>query len=205
MSDGSVSIWIDDLKNGDELAAQKLWERYWESLVRMARGKLGGAPRRVADEEDVALSAFNSFCAGVAKRRFPTLEDRENLWPLLLTIVERKAWRQIGHEQRQKRGGGQTRGESVLHGADSSNAAGGIDRMPGREPTPEFAAEVAEGLQQLLDSLDDDLLRQVATLKMEGYTVDEIGQRAKLSTRTVKRKLGLIRSIWSQEEDQEAT
>ena len=62
-SRGSVTHWINLLKAGEHAAAQPLWERYFPRLVMLARRKLQDGPRRAADEEDVALSAFNSFCA----------------------------------------------------------------------------------------------------------------------------------------------
>ena len=40
----SVTVWIDSLKAGDADAAQKLWQRYFETLVRLARDRLRGAP-----------------------------------------------------------------------------------------------------------------------------------------------------------------
>ena len=67
----SVTQWIDRLKAGDPDAAQELWERYFRRLVGLARKKLRAAPRRAADEEDVALSAFDSFCRGAEQGRFP--------------------------------------------------------------------------------------------------------------------------------------
>src|SRR5262249_53685630 len=105
LSPGSVTDWIGQLKAGDPAAAQKLWERYFQRLVGLARKKLQGTPRRAADEEDVALSAFASLCRRVAAGQFPQLRDREDLWHLLLVITARKALNQIRHERRQKRGG----------------------------------------------------------------------------------------------------
>jgi DNA-binding NarL/FixJ family response regulator len=46
----SVTVWLAALKAGDADAAQKLWQRYFETLVRLARDRLRGAPRTVADE-----------------------------------------------------------------------------------------------------------------------------------------------------------
>jgi hypothetical protein len=68
---GSVTHWINALKGGDPAAAQKLWERYFARLVGLARKKLQGTRHLTADEEDVALSAFDSFCRGAAAGRFP--------------------------------------------------------------------------------------------------------------------------------------
>jgi len=72
--DESVTGWIDQLKIGDERAAQEVWNRYFDKLVRLARKRLAAVPKRVADEEDVALSAFNSFCVGVARRAISPTE-----------------------------------------------------------------------------------------------------------------------------------
>src|SRR5262249_10020181 len=105
-SAGSVTAWIGALKAGDHAAAQRLWERYYEQLVRLAREKLGGARQRAADEEDVVQSALDSFYRSAAQGRFPQLRDRDNLWPLLIVITERKAFDLLQHERRKKRGRG---------------------------------------------------------------------------------------------------
>jgi DNA-directed RNA polymerase specialized sigma24 family protein len=51
----------------------------------------------------------------------------------------------------------------------------------------------------LLDLLNDSELRQIAVWKMEGYTSDEIAQKLQCVTRTVERKLRLIRKLWEAE------
>src|SRR5262245_28813364 len=85
-SPGSVTIWLSQLKAGDTAAAQHLWQGYYRRLVGLARQRLQGRPRAVADEEDVALSAFDSFCQGVERGRFPQLDDRDDLWQLLVVL-----------------------------------------------------------------------------------------------------------------------
>ena len=87
----SVTEWLDRLKQGDSLGAQKLWERYVGQLVRLAHKKLGQTPRRAADEEDVALAAFASFCRAAEAGRFARLDDRYDLWQILTVLTERKA------------------------------------------------------------------------------------------------------------------
>lgn len=196
MSSGSVTYWIGQLKAGDEQAAQKLWEGYFGRLVALARGKLRGAQKRHADEEDVALSAFDSFCRGAEKNRFPRLEDRDDLWQLLLMITARKAVDLRQHEKRQRRGGGAV---PAGQGGASPEETDLLNQIVGKEPTPEFAAMVAEECQRLLAGLEDAELHQMALWKMEGYTNAEIAQRLGVVPRTVERKLRLIRSLlWSQ-------
>jgi DNA-directed RNA polymerase specialized sigma24 family protein len=193
----SVTRWIDSLKAGDGEAAQRLWQRYFESLVRLARRRLRGAPRGAADEEDAALSAFDSFCRGAARDRYPRLDDRDDLWRLLVVITERKALDQARRMRRQKRGGGKIRGMPRRAGGDLESV--GFADPPAPEPTPEFAALVAEQCRNLLGRLRDDSLRDVARLRMEGYTNEEVSERLDCSLRTVARKLELIRRTWADE------
>src|SRR3954453_13950943 len=115
---GSVTRWLGGLKAGDPAAAQKLWERYFQSLVVLAQARLRAAQRGAEDEEDAALSAFDSFCASAAKGRFPQLDDRDDLWHLLVALPRRKAADQARRQQRQKRGGGRIASESELAGDD---------------------------------------------------------------------------------------
>ena len=181
---GSVTHWLAQLPTGDSAAAQQLWERYYQRLVGLARKRLQGAGVLAADEEDVALSAFDSFFRNAQDGRFPQLVDRDNLWQLLVTITARKACHLLRDARRQKRGG------------DCKRVDADLDRVVGREPSPVFAAQVVEEFQLLLDRLDDDLLQAVAVGKMEGYTNDELAARLAVAPRTIERKLRIIRGIW---------
>lgn len=201
MSQGSVTRWVSALKVGDMAAAQSLWERYHRQLVSLARQRMHSARRREADEEDIVQSAFHSFFQGIAQGRFPQLNDRDNLWRLLVVITARKAVDQLVHEKRKRRGGGGSQGESrISPGMSEREAAAAIEQVVGDEPTPEFAAEVAEEYERLLELLGDDTLRRVAIWKMEGYTNDEIAGRLNCSLRSVARKLNTIRIIWNCEQ-----
>jgi DNA-directed RNA polymerase specialized sigma24 family protein len=202
----NVTQWIGGLKGGDQEAARKLWEGYFGKLARLVRGKLPDHTRRAFDEEDVALSAFKSFCAGVAEDRFPQLHDRDNLWAVLLVIGVRKAQTYLERHNRQKRGGGKVRGESVFlrPGANGSEPVG-LDALVSEEPTPAFAAQVTEECQRLLDSLGGDALRGVAVLKMQGHTIDEIAARTGTTKRAVQRRLEIIRRTWREENPGEAS
>lgn len=193
-SPGSVTHWLFALKDGDATAAQPIWERYHARLVGLARQKLHAVPRRAADEDDVVQNAFHSFFRGVALGRFPQLNDRDNLWRLLVVITARKA---IDHIDHSKRRTGGTHCATVR--ISSEEEAEALQQVIGEEPTPEFAVQVAEEYQRLLDLLDDDGLRQVAVFRMEGHTSDEIAAKLDCSRRTVARKVETIRLIWQTE------
>ena len=51
--------WLHKFTAGDEAAVKALWDRYHERLMQIARQRLGQGHRRLADEEDVALSALS--------------------------------------------------------------------------------------------------------------------------------------------------
>jgi DNA-directed RNA polymerase specialized sigma24 family protein len=192
-SEGSVSGWLGQLQAGAPEAAEQLWQRYFVRLVELARLKLHGMARRVADEEDVALSVFDRFCRGVEEGRFPNLEDRHNLWRLLVVLTAHKVSNLRRAQKRQKRGG-RTEGQTAPNCDDSE-----LDQVIGREPSPEFAAEVADACESLLAALGSDMLRSIAQAKMEGFTTEEIANNLHYCQRTVERKLNLIRTIWEKE------
>jgi DNA-directed RNA polymerase specialized sigma24 family protein len=196
--EGSVTHWIAALKQGDADAAQRLWGRYFDQLVRLARTRFGTAPRGAADEEDAALSAFHSLCTGAARGQFERLDGRDDLWRLLVTITVRKVLGQVRHQRTRKRGGGLVLGEAELAGSGPDVVGGGLDLLAGSEPTPEFAAMLEEQYRHLLEVLPESSLRDVARLRLEGYTGEEIAVRLGCNRRTITRKLELIRQTWSE-------
>jgi len=190
---GSVSHWIARLKTGDARAPQEIWERYFGRLLDVARRKLRGVPRREADEEDVVVCAFKSFYEGVQQGDFPRLDDRDDLWQLLVVIADRKAANQRKRSRRQKRGGGKLRGESVFRRYEAEEPWPTLNGIIGKEPTPEFAAMVVDEIDHLLRRLSSESLRTVAVCKMQGWTNQEIADDLGCTARTVERKLKLIR------------
>jgi RNA polymerase sigma factor (sigma-70 family) len=192
--EGSISRWLEGLKAGEAADIERLWDRYFHRLVGLAGTRLMSHARRDYDEEDIALSAFHSFCDRVGRGQFPQLNDRGDLWRLLATITARKAIQRIREQTRQKRGGGHVVGESAIMGPDSVGE--GMAQVLGREPAPEEAAQFNEDVEHLLDALGDAKLRTIALRKLEGYSAAEIAGQLGISARTVDRKLELIREIW---------
>ena len=186
--ENSITRCVQALKGGDPGAAQMIWEAYFRRLVGLARARLRDAPRRAADEEDVALSAFDSFCRGVDVGRFPRLDDRDDLWQVLVLITVRKAIDLRQHEGRQVRGGGNVRSLSDL-------ADVGFDAARDGEAGPEMAAQVADLYRSLMGRLDDPTLRSVVDWKLEGFTNAEIAAKIGCVVSTVERKLQRVRRL----------
>jgi DNA-directed RNA polymerase specialized sigma24 family protein len=132
-SSGSVSDWLAQLAQGDREAVAQLWRRYYPQLVRLALHRLQGAPALRDQAEDVALSAFDSFCRGAEQGRFPDLFDRDDLWRLLVVITARKAATLVRREHRQKRGGGRVQSLSGPVDVDAEEGPAFTDLIA-REP-----------------------------------------------------------------------
>ena len=191
-SDGSISRWIDGLKAGEAEAAQRLWERYVGRLVRLARQRLGSAPRSVVDEEDVVQTVFSTICRGATDGRFNDVKNRDDLWWLLVAITRQNVASHVRRECTVKRGAGRVHPASQL--TISADGKSAFDFVTGCDPTPDFLAMLDEQFQRLLGSLRDDQLREIAILRFEGYTVAEIAEKLSIAFRSVERKLQLIRS-----------
>lgn len=199
-SQNSVTNWIGELKAGRDDAAAELWKRYFRQVVDLAKRRLEGFPNRIEDEEDVAVSVFDSLCEGAAAGRFTELSDRDDLWRLLVVITCYKSTDVKRRAGAQKRGGAQVRGESVFNGAAAAGSAG-LDHVPAIEPTAEFLSEMNDSFFGLMGLLADGSLRDVARMRMQGYSNQEVAEALEMSVSSVERKLRLIRQKWSQELD----
>jgi len=192
-----VGAWVAQLKDGDPRAAQQLWNTYFLRMVKVARARLHGASSRMADEEDVALSAFKSFCRGTKDGRFPHLHEHEDPWPLLLALTRHKAIDLLRYEGRVKRGGPGTQSTDSASPPTPPEAEAMLSELIGREPDPQVTLQIAEECQHLLDGISDTILRAIALWKMEGFTTEEIASKLGCTTRTVERKLHIIRRLWN--------
>jgi DNA-directed RNA polymerase specialized sigma24 family protein len=179
--EGSITPLIKPLRTGDREAIGQLWRRYAQPLFELARQRLSCSPKLVDRAEDVAVEAFLSFCRHAEAGDFKQLADRRNVWGLLACITVRKAFDFTRKEHR--------RPDHV--GELSGLGERGFEGVTGPEPEPGFVAAVS-GLLALLSPE----LREVAVLKMEGYTAPEIAERRGCSLRAVQRELAMIRSHW---------
>ena len=190
----SASSLILKLRTGDEEAAKILWNRFFAQLLTLTRGRLPSSSRSMADEEDIVLSAMKSFCIGIRDGRFPELSGRESLWRLLLTITLRKLADKQNYDSRGKRDVARLQNSDAAPEKHDDE----IYAFISREPNPEVAAECAEQIGSLLESLEHEDLKKIALMKMEGYTNIEVANEVKCSITSIERKLRTIRSIWSQ-------
>lgn len=190
----NVSHWIDLVKAGDSDAASRIWQLYFDRLVRSVRRRLYGQNRAISDEEDVVLSVFDSFYVAAEKGRFPDLSDRDDLWRLLLKMAARKVVDKRRHDLRQRRGG-----NIRHHSLDQTTDDGKLIEAIGDEPSPDMVLMMQESVAQFFSHLGDGQLRDLAGAKLEGYSNAELAQRFGCSERTIERRLHLIREKCQQQ------
>lgn len=181
-SEGSITIWLNSLSQGDPEAAQILWDRFFERMVRFARSRLvrDGGPK--GEEEDVALSAFHDFFRSAADNRFAQLANRNDLWQVLHLLISRKAVDYYRRAKRQKR-------DRPTVALESDPAVSDTD--------PALTAGIMDEVRALFDQLPSSELRQIAVLKLDGHTNEEIAEELGCTVRTVIRRINLIRSLWA--------
>lgn len=194
---GSISRAIVDLKAQNDRGAEKIWRRFFEQLCAYADQRIAPRYRRHFDEHDVANSAFYVLFDGIKKGRFAKLNNREELWQLLTVIAARKACNARKHHDRQKRGGGKVLGGGALSAGIREQLSGFLNCA---EPTSP-CQQVEQTSQDLLKILPDDSLRRIALWRLAGYSNAEIAEKLGCVTRTVERKLSLIRMLWARELD----
>ena len=200
MSENSVTQFINLLRDGDQKAAAPIWNHFYTRLVTLANKKLSSRVRRVVEGEDVAQSVFDSCFRAVQEGRVPDLKNRDNLWALLVTITERKAFNTNRNMTAQKRGGGKVVGESVFL-CRSDLFSPGIAGVAGDEPTPEFVAMFAEEVDNRLKGLPEDS-RQIVSLMLEGYKQNEIARKTGFSLAKVERKIAIVRKQWDSAQEE---
>ena len=190
----SVTLWLRAMRAGDGDAIAYLWRRYHHKLLREASKQLRNLPSRAIGGEDIASTAFMQFCRAAEEGRLEQLGDRKDLWRVLLKITLDKAVDALRRESAQRRGGG------VLFSTndDSLNAHSLADEAP----TPEMATIFASEYVQRMRTLDRDDLREIAELRLYGYSNQEVAERFKTSERTIERRLQLIRHTWTRHRDE---
>lgn len=197
-SDGSVTKWIEELKGGSSPVHSGVWGRYFLRLANFVDAGIAKTPGRAVGGEDVASLVLESVCRKVAVGEFPDLRVRGDLWNLLLTVAKRKLVDHTRLESRQKRGGGRVVLETDL-GVYQSDAFD-MDDIADREPTLDSVISLRDSCNYLIEIvLRDEKTRQVARLMLEGLTNAEIAKHVGVSSRTIERKINLIRILWAEE------
>lgn len=177
---------MEKLRRGDPEAARDVFDRFARRLVGMAATKLPAFSRAKVDPEDIVQSVFRTFFRRVSAGEF-TPEHWDALWSLLAVITARKCGHQIGHLVASRRDARRDLAADVA-------ASDSVDWEPtDPTPTPAEATLLAETLGVMLADLTERE-RTVVVLRLQGYSIIEIAEKASSSERSVHRILAAVRS-----------
>lgn len=188
---GSVSVWLDGVRNGASTAQQAIWSRYLQRLVNYADHRLRQLGVRAEDGDDIAQKVFAGFFRRAQAGQFPQLEDRDDLWRVLVVITNDR----VIDVRRKKRPATESAMGKVQ---DNSANTPAIEQVVNNGPSPELGCEVVESMRELMNRMDrrHPALKQIAALRLEGYTVQEIAEKLGTPKRTIERRLEWILEIW---------
>ncbi|HEX8204401.1 MAG TPA: ECF-type sigma factor [Isosphaeraceae bacterium] len=184
-------VLLERFRNGDDLAAADIFDRYFRRLTALARSRLSPRLARRTDPEDIVLSVYRSFFVDARGGRY-SLNRGGDLWRLLAAITRHKLHRQARHQGADRRS---VELEVPLDRVDEGRLRG---RQP--DPTPEDALALADELERVLSQLDP-FGRRVLELRLQGLQIPEIAEDAGRSERSVRRSLARIRELLAERHD----
>ncbi len=162
---------IAAFRQGDGTAADRLFERYYDRLMQLARGQLGLRMRAVEESSDVVQSVLHSFFQRTRRGEIEIGED-ESLWPLLVTVTLNKIRDKARYWKRQRRD--VERDVALLDHHDP------LERVP----SPDDVAELKESISLMLAQFSERRQR-ILQLILEDHSVKEIAAMVGSSERTV--------------------
>ena len=196
--EGSITDAIKRVATDDLDATRLLWQRFFERLCAISKPRIYDRHRRYIDPEDVAGSAMYALLEDLKQGNAQQVRNRDELWHLAVTIATRKAANKAKFFDRQKRGGKRIRGGSAF----DKEALENLDQLQ-TSNDPAKLVEFQMTCGDLLAALPDDDYREIALMRMAGFSNQEIGNKLECSTRTVERKLIVIRNAWQELDEKE--
>ena len=190
---------FERFKSGDTEAANEIINTYYNRVCKVARRRIKQRRLLGSGSQDIAASVFESLWRKADQGDFDeqALTSGEEFWRLLSAMVKFKTENHVRREMAAKRGGGQIRGESVFLQRNAGEGPG-IGGEAGDMLDPSEIAEFRGEYERMMANLSDEHLREIVTLRMEGYKVTEIAEKFGKSDRWVKRKLREIRDQWQE-------
>jgi DNA-directed RNA polymerase specialized sigma24 family protein len=172
---GLLARWRDA---GDEAALQEFLRRYANRMIALVRQRMPGKCRRRFDPEDVVQSACRSFCMRIRDGRL-AVEAGQNLWALLAQIAMCKLINQVDFHRAAKRSVDREKSPLPCQAGELWNVS-----FTDPQPHPEDVLALEEEHERILREFLP-LHRMMVYLRLQNYSIKEISQKTKRTTRTV--------------------
>lgn len=164
---------IEMIRAGDQDAASQLYDRYARRVFGLVKSKLGARLAASTEPDDIVQSVFRSVFRGMQAGNYDAPEGA-TLWNLLAVIAVRKLANRANHFSAQCR--------DVARNEPIENAS---------LPTTMDHASIAFLELCLRETLDElrEFDREVLTLRIQNYSVDEISELTGRAKRSIERSL----------------
>ncbi|MCA9025926.1 MAG: sigma-70 family RNA polymerase sigma factor [Planctomycetaceae bacterium] len=183
---------VERWRQGDQQAANELYQRYVERLSGIVTAQLADRLRSRTDPDDVLQSACRSFFRRVQDGQFEFDAD-DDVWKLLVTISLNKLRSQVRKHSAAKRDAGQELSRSSNEIPDEFH----MEKLS-ETPSPVEAFIFTEMIERVSAKLGADhaVLLQ---LRMEGHSQQEIADALQTSDRSIRRMLDNIKAALNAE------
>ncbi|MEQ1826677.1 MAG: ECF-type sigma factor, partial [Pirellula sp.] len=191
---GSVSGWIELLRLGRSDAIEPLLERYFKRLASFADRKLRDGIRTSDDGEDIALQVLQSVVEKIGIGNYPELTDRNDLWLLLMVAAHRRVIDQQRRELRWEQLFAPVRTITDLMESWNND----LDGYLSQDDAQQKALELIDFWDHMINKIAEPVHREIAKLKLEGYTNREIAVKLEFTPKRVDRVVAGIIARWKE-------
>jgi len=181
---------VERCRTGSESAAAELFNRYVSRLLGVARKRIGERMNSRLDPEDVVQSVFRTFFTRLKSDQFE-ITDEDDLSKLLVRITLHKTLRQIAYHRAARRDPNHEAPQGELSQQD-------ILQVMTKEPTPATVVTFIDQLDHFLGRLSKEE-QQILTLRLQGYSTEEIAQQINSYDRKVRRVLERVKALVQKE------
>jgi RNA polymerase sigma-70 factor, ECF subfamily len=165
------------LRNGEDDAATEFYERYVKRLFGLVHQQMADHLRAAVQPEDIVQSVFKSVFRGLTTGDYDAPQSG-SLWHLIAIVAVHKVRRNARKRTATKR---DDRRNQPLDALEDSGLVGSAS-------PEEFEAALREAIEGL-----KPLEQEVAMLRVQGLTVEEISSKLQRSRRGIERTLHIIR------------
>ncbi len=164
------------LRDGDDQAASEFYERYVRRVFGLVQNQMAEHLRAYVQPEDIVQSVFKSIFRGITSGDYDAPAGG-SLWQLVAIVAVHKVRRNARRRKAEKRDERRNQPLEVDDVAESTSAS-----------PEEFVVAIRESIDGLRPIEQD-----VAMLRVQGFSVEEISSKLSRSRRSIERSLHTIR------------
>lgn len=174
---------LAQVQQGSDEAARELYDTYVKYVLKCVRHKLWHKMRSQYDSQDFVQQVWASFFD--ARHHLPDFQTPEELTNYLLAMTRNKVAAAGRRRQAQKR-------DMDLETRIEEECELVGPHPPSRDPTPSAVAVAAEQQERLIDQ-QPRKVREIAELRIEGLTYDEIAEELEIDESTARKAMRQLR------------